>query len=133
MRTQKKHTVRKEKKESVEHITTFRPWGSYTVIEEGKGYKIKRVTVTPGKRLSLQYHRKRSEHWVVVKGKAQVTLGGDDILVCEHQSIYIPKQVVHRLYNPAKTVLEIIEVQGGAYLGEDDIVRLRDDFGRKGS
>jgi mannose-1-phosphate guanylyltransferase/mannose-6-phosphate isomerase len=113
-------------------ITTIRPWGSYTVLEESEKYRIKKIVVQPGKRLSLQLHNKRNEHWVVIAGKAKVVLGKKEYdLICG-QSIYVPKKVPHRLGNDSRTILEIIEVAQGSYVGEDDIVRLDDDFGRDG-
>lgn len=112
------------------HRTAYRPWGSYTVLEEGERYKIKRLTVLPGKRLSLQMHYHRSEHWVVVRGTAKAIVGEEEILLRPGESIFIPAGVKHRLENPGKVVLEVIETQIGEYLGEDDIVRFQDDFGR---
>lgn len=112
------------------HRTAYRPWGSYTVLEEGDRYKIKRLTVLPGKKLSLQMHYHRSEHWVVVRGTAKVIVGDKEILLRPGESTFIPAGVKHRLENPGKVVLEVIETQIGEYLGEDDIVRFRDDFGR---
>lgn len=119
------------RKEADEHITTYRPWGSYTVLEEGERYKIKRIVVNPNERLSLQMHYHRSEHWVVVKGTAQVTVGDMERIVHENESAYVPKSTVHKLENPGKVPLEIIEVQNGEYVGEDDIVRFNDLYGRK--
>ena len=118
------------RKEASEHVTTYRPWGSYTVLEEGERYKIKRVVVNPCERLSLQLHHHRSEHWVVVRGTAKVTIGEVEKLVHENESAYISKSTLHRLENPGKVPLEIIEVQNGEYLGEDDIVRFDDVYGR---
>jgi mannose-1-phosphate guanylyltransferase/mannose-6-phosphate isomerase len=118
------------RKEASEHITTYRPWGSYTVLEEGERYKIKRVVVNPGEKLSLQKHYHRSEHWVVVKGTARVTIGDREIIAHENESAYVPKSMLHRLENPGKVPLEIIEVQNGEYVGEDDIVRVEDYYGR---
>ncbi|AFL94677.1 bifunctional mannose-6-phosphate isomerase/mannose-1-phosphate guanylyl transferase [Thermococcus cleftensis] len=112
------------------HRTAYRPWGSYTVLEEGERYKIKRLTVLPGKKLSLQMHYHRSEHWVVVRGTARVVVGDREILLRPGESTFIPAGVKHRLENPGKVVLEVIETQIGEYLGEDDIVRFADDFGR---
>jgi mannose-1-phosphate guanylyltransferase/mannose-6-phosphate isomerase len=118
--------------EHVVHKTVQRPWGTYTVLGEGPGYKIKRITVNPASRLSLQMHRQRSEHWVVVSGTARVTSEGRVYDLQTNQSTYIPPQTKHRLENVDRSVpLEIIEVQNGPYLGEDDIVRFDDDFGRK--
>jgi mannose-1-phosphate guanylyltransferase/mannose-6-phosphate isomerase len=118
------------RKEVSEHVTTYRPWGSYTVLEEGERYKIKRVMVKPGEKLSLQKHYHRSEHWVVVKGTAKVTIGDREVLTHENESAYVPKSTLHRLENPGKVPLEIIEVQNGEYVGEDDIVRVEDYYGR---
>ena len=115
----------------VVHRTAFRPWGSYTVLEEGDRYKIKRLTVLPGKKLSLQMHYHRSEHWVVVRGTAKVILEDREILLRPGESTFIPAGVRHRLENPGKVTLEVIETQIGEYLGEDDIVRFQDDFGRR--
>jgi mannose-1-phosphate guanylyltransferase/mannose-6-phosphate isomerase len=119
-----------KRREVLEHVTIYRPWGSYTVLEEGERYKIKRVVVNPGERLSLQKHYHRSEHWVVVKGTAKVTIGDREIFTHENESAYVPKSTLHRLENPGKVPLEIIEVQNGEYVGEDDIVRLEDRYGR---
>lgn len=118
------------RKEASEHLTTYRPWGNYTILEEGERYKIKRIVVNPGAQLSLQMHYHRSEHWVVVRGAARVTLGESEIHVHENESVYVPKSTLHRLENPGKVPLEIIEVQNGEYVGEDDIVRLDDIYGR---
>ncbi len=112
------------------HRLVFRPWGSYTVLEEQEMFQIKRITVDPGMKLSLQMHHHRSEHWIVVKGTARVTCGDNVSLVMENQSTYIPCGEKHRLENPGVIPLELIEVQNGSYLGEDDIVRFDDDFGR---
>lgn len=118
------------RKEALEHLTTYRPWGSYTVLEEGERYKIKRIVVNPGERLSLQMHYHRSEHWVVVRGAAKVTIGDKDVHIHENESAYVPKSTLHRLENPGRVPLEIIEVQNGEYVGEDDIVRVDDVYGR---
>jgi len=116
--------------EHLEHLTVHRPWGSYTVLEEGPGYKVKRVTVNPGGRLSLQLHHQRSEHWVVIAGTARVTRGEEVFDLRIGQSTAIPVETKHRLENPGQDTLHIIEVQNGPYLGEDDIVRFKDDYGR---
>ncbi len=116
--------------EHLEHLTVQRPWGSYTVLEEGPGFKVKRVTVNPGGRLSLQLHHQRSEHWVVIAGTARVTRGGESFDLHVGQSTAIPVETQHRLENPGPETLHIIEVQNGPYLGEDDIVRFQDDYGR---
>ncbi len=118
------------RKEASEPVTTHRPWGSYTVLEEGPRYKIKRVVVYPGGRLSLQTHSHRSEHWVVVKGTAKVSIGDKEVLIHENESAYVPKSTLHRLENAGKIPVEIIEVQNGEYLEEDDIERFSDDYGR---
>ena len=112
------------------HRTVGRPWGTYTVLEEGPGFKIKRIVVKPGQSLSLQMHHHRSEHWVVVSGTAQVTNGERTMLLRANESTYIPAGNKHRLGNPGQLELVIIEVQSGEYLGEDDIVRFQDVYGR---
>lgn len=112
------------------HQTVYRPWGSYTVLEHSKRHKIKNVRVTPGKKLSLQLHNHRSEHWVVVKGKALVQVDGEEYYLREGESTFIKPYTKHRLSNPENIPLEIIEVQLGDYVGEDDIVRFEDEFGR---
>jgi mannose-1-phosphate guanylyltransferase/mannose-6-phosphate isomerase len=115
---------------AVEHRRIYRPWGYYQDIDIAPRYRVKRIVVKPGSKLSLQKHFHRSEHWVVVKGTAEVTLGTDERSVHENESVYIPIGSVHRLANPGKIRLELIEVQVGSYLGEDDIVRLDDVYGR---
>ena len=110
--------------------TELRPWGSFTVLEEGKGYKIKRIEVKPGHRLSLQMHHHRSEHWIVVSGTAKVTCGDQESLLTSNQSTYVPPCTTHRLENSGVIPLILIEVQNGEYLGEDDIVRFQDDYSR---
>ncbi|MGQ9920295.1 MAG: mannose-1-phosphate guanylyltransferase/mannose-6-phosphate isomerase [Desulfobacca sp.] len=117
--------------ELIHHTTVFRPWGSYTVINEGPGYKVKKIVVHPGKRLSLQLHHQRAEHWVVVQGVALVTIGSAMREVHPNESVYVPVETPHRLENPGTQPLAMIEVQTGAYLEEDDIVRLDDDFWRQ--
>jgi mannose-1-phosphate guanylyltransferase/mannose-6-phosphate isomerase len=112
------------------HTQVHRPWGSYTVLEEAPGYKIKRVTVNPGRRLSLQLHRQRSEHWIVVRGTAEIDLGDRRLLLSANESTFVSAGTRHRLANPETTLLEVIEVQSGGYLGEDDIVRFEDEYGR---
>ncbi len=112
------------------HLTVRRPWGSYTVLEEGPHYKIKRIEVLPGAKLSLQMHHHRSEHWVVISGTAEVQVGEDVMLLSENQAVDIPKASKHRLANPGKVPVEIIEIQSGPYLEEDDIVRFDDVYGR---
>src|SRR5690606_16767569 len=112
------------------HLTTYRPWGGYSSILTGERFQVKRLFVKPGKKLSLQKHHHRSEHWIVVRGSAEVTIDGKVTLLSENQSIYLPLGCTHRLANPGKILLELIEVQTGSYLGEDDIVRIEDEFGR---
>ncbi|TCR73223.1 mannose-1-phosphate guanylyltransferase/mannose-6-phosphate isomerase [Rhizobium sp. BK376] len=112
------------------HPTSYRPWGGYTSVLNGDRFQVKRIFVLPGKKLSLQKHHHRSEHWIVVKGTAEVTIGENVQMLRENESVYIPLGEVHRLANPGKILLELIEVQTGSYLGEDDIIRLVDEFGR---
>ncbi|HKO61256.1 MAG TPA: phosphomannose isomerase type II C-terminal cupin domain [Pyrinomonadaceae bacterium] len=107
-----------------------RPWGSFTVLDEADGFKVKRIEVLPGKRLSYQKHAQRAEHWVVVNGTAKVTLNDENVMVETGNAIDIAVGAAHRVENPGQELLVFIEVQRGAYLGEDDIVRLQDDFGR---
>lgn len=107
-----------------------RPWGTFTVLDEADGFKVKRIEVLPGKRLSYQKHARRAEHWVVVQGTAKVTLDDRDILVAAGEAVDIAIGAAHRVENPGSENLVFIEVQRGGYLGEDDIVRLQDDFGR---
>ena len=125
------NSLKKDKRaEFKSHRTVYRPWGSYTVLEVQERYQIKRITVSPGSILSLQMHHHRHEHWVVVSGTARITNGDDIFLLYENQSTYIPAGVNHRLENPGVIDLELIEVQIGSYLGEDDIVRFEDVYGR---
>jgi mannose-1-phosphate guanylyltransferase/mannose-6-phosphate isomerase len=112
------------------HRKVSRPWGWYDSVDEGDRFKVKRIQVKPGASLSLQMHHHRAEHWIVVKGTAEITNGDQVIMLNENQSTYIPQGQIHRLANPGKTPLEIIEVQSGSYLGEDDIVRFKDTYGR---
>jgi mannose-1-phosphate guanylyltransferase/mannose-6-phosphate isomerase len=118
--------------EAVAHRKVYRPWGAYDSIDNGSRFQVKRITVKPGATLSLQMHHHRAEHWIVVSGTAEVTRGDEVILLTENQSTYIPLGVTHRLKNPGKLPLELIEVQSGSYLGEDDIVRFEDAYGRAG-
>jgi mannose-6-phosphate isomerase len=125
--------LKPESTEPVAHsiaATELRPWGSFTILEEGQGYKIKRIEVKSGHRLSLQMHHHRSEHWIVISGIAKVTRGEEEIMLSENQSTYVPRFTQHRLENPGKVPLVLIEVQNGEYLGEDDIVRFEDDYAR---
>ena len=116
--------------QALQHRRVARPWGWYDSVDAGERYQVKRITVRPGAKLSLQMHHHRAEHWIVVSGTAEVTVGEKVLLLTENQSTYIPLGEVHRLANPGKLPLELIEVQSGSYLGEDDIVRLQDNFGR---
>jgi len=120
-----------KREEQTLHRKVHRPWGWYDSIDQGERFKVKRIMVKPGASLSLQKHHHRAEHWVVVRGTAEVTCGDKKILLGENQSTYIPLGEVHRLANPGKVPLEIIEVQSGSYLGEDDIVRFEDSYGRR--
>ena len=112
------------------HREVYRPWGKFDSIDSGERYQAKRITVKPGAKLSVQLHHHRAEHWVVVTGTAKVTNGEETFILCENESSYIPVGVVHALENPGKVDLELIEVQTGTYLGEDDIVRFKDLYGR---
>ena len=112
------------------HREVFRPWGSYDSIDNGKRFQVKRISVKPGEKLSVQMHHHRAEHWIVVSGTANVTIGDNTMIVSENESTYIPIGEVHALENPGKIPLELIEVQSGSYLGEDDIVRFSDRYGR---
>ena len=114
----------------VQHRKVARPWGFYDSVDAGPRHQVKRITVKPGEKLSLQLHHHRAEHWIVVQGRARVTRGEEEIFLAENESTYIPLGVKHRLENPGATDLEIIEVQSGSYLGEDDIVRFEDSYGR---
>jgi mannose-1-phosphate guanylyltransferase/mannose-6-phosphate isomerase len=116
--------------EATNHRKVYRPWGAYDSIDHGPRYQVKRITVAPGQKLSVQMHHHRAEHWIVVTGTAKVSIGDKQILLSENQSTYIPIGVVHALENPGKIPLEMIEVQSGGYLGEDDIVRFEDRYGR---
>ena len=112
------------------HREVYRPWGKYDSIDNGKRYQVKRITVNPGEKLSIQMHHHRAEHWIVVSGTAKVTNGDNTFLITENESTYIPIGVIHALENPGQMPLEMIEVQSGSYLGEDDIVRFEDRYGR---
>jgi mannose-1-phosphate guanylyltransferase/mannose-6-phosphate isomerase len=116
--------------EAVAHNRLYRPWGFYESLIQGDRFQVKRIVVTPGNQLSLQKHFHRAEHWVVVNGTARVTRNDEVLMVHENESVYLPMGCVHRLENPGKIPLTLIEVQSGAYLGEDDIVRLEDTYGR---
>jgi mannose-1-phosphate guanylyltransferase/mannose-6-phosphate isomerase len=116
--------------EAMNHRRVYRPWGHYEGVDQGERFQVKRIVVTPGSTLSLQKHMHRAEHWVVVRGTAAVTIGEEERTVHENESTFIPLGAVHRLANPGRIPLELIEVQTGSYLGEDDIVRLDDVYGR---
>lgn len=118
--------------EMVEDKIGERPWGRYEVLLDTADHKVKRIIVLPGKRISLQKHLRRSEHWVVVSGVAKVTLDGRDVTLLPHHSIDIPREALHRIENTGAEPLVFVEVQMGDYFGEDDIIRLKDDFGRVG-
>ncbi|WP_169718822.1 mannose-1-phosphate guanylyltransferase/mannose-6-phosphate isomerase [Thalassospira mesophila] len=118
------------RREQNDHREVYRPWGKYDSVDQGARYQVKRITVKPGEKLSVQMHHHRAEHWIVVSGTAKVTIGEKTILLGENQSTYIPLGEVHALENPGKIPLELIEVQSGSYLGEDDIVRFEDRYGR---
>jgi len=122
--------INQQRNEATMHREVFRPWGSYDSIGNGDRFQVKRITVKPGAKLSLQMHHHRAEHWIVVSGTAQITNGDKEYLLTENQSTYIPLGVVHSLANPGKVPLELIEIQSGSYLGEDDIVRFEDRYGR---
>ena len=113
-----------------EHLTVHRPWGKYTVLHEAPQFKVKRIEVSPGKKLSLQMHHKRSEHWVVVQGNAHVMVGDRSVALGPNESIYVPMQMKHRIENATDQALIIVEVQCGDYLGENDIVKFSDEYGR---
>jgi mannose-1-phosphate guanylyltransferase/mannose-6-phosphate isomerase len=121
---------RKSRSEHVSHSRVYRPWGYYESIDAGDRFQVKRIMVKPGEALSLQMHHHRAEHWVVVSGTAKVTRNEETKLVAENESTYIPIGAKHRLENPGKTPLFLIEVQSGGYLGEDDIVRFEDRYKR---
>ncbi|OUS09147.1 mannose-1-phosphate guanylyltransferase/mannose-6-phosphate isomerase [Rhodobacterales bacterium 52_120_T64] len=125
-----KHLKDEGRSEYQHHREVYRPWGKYDCVDIGDRYQVKRITVKPGAKLSVQKHHHRAEHWVVVSGTANVTKGEETILLTENQSTYIPLGEVHSLENPGKVPLELIEVQSGSYLGEDDIVRFEDRYGR---
>jgi mannose-1-phosphate guanylyltransferase / mannose-6-phosphate isomerase len=119
-----------ERGEATQHPRVYRPWGYYQSLHDGDRFQVKRITVNVGSSLSKQMHHHRAEHWIVVNGTAEVTLGEETFLLQENESVYIPPATIHRLTNPGKVPINLIEVQSGAYLGEDDIVRFEDDYGR---
>ncbi|SMF59156.1 mannose-1-phosphate guanylyltransferase / mannose-6-phosphate isomerase [Tistlia consotensis] len=121
---------RRNRQEVLHHSTVYRPWGSYQSVDSGERFQVKRIVVKPGAELSLQMHHHRAEHWIVVRGTARVHCDGDERLLHENQSTYIPPGTTHRLSNPGILPLHLIEVQSGSYLGEDDIVRFQDSYGR---
>jgi mannose-1-phosphate guanylyltransferase/mannose-6-phosphate isomerase len=120
----------RNRREATEHKRCYRPWGYYQSVDMGARYQVKRIVVKPGGRLSLQKHFHRAEHWIVVRGTAEVTRNGEIHYVHENESIYLPIGCEHRMANPGKIPLELIEVQTGSYLGEDDIVRIEDVYNR---
>lgn len=120
-----------QRAEATLHRKGYRPWGGYDSIDQGERFQVKRITVNPGASLSLQMHHHRAEHWVVVKGTAEVTCDDKVSILSENESTFIPLGSVHRLHNPGRVPLEIIEVQSGSYLGEDDIIRLDDRYNRE--
>jgi mannose-1-phosphate guanylyltransferase/mannose-6-phosphate isomerase len=122
--------IREGRVEAEAASTVHRPWGSYTSLHQGDRVQVKHIVVKPGERLSLQMHHHRAEHWVVVQGTARVVCGDEQLMLSENQSVYIPLGSQHRLENPGKIPLHVIEVQSGSYLGEDDIVRFDDHYGR---
>lgn len=124
------HLKNSQRDEIINHRQVFRPWGSYESLVISEYFQVKRIIVNPGQSLSLQLHKHRSEHWIVVKGEAQVVCGDQEFILKEDQSTYIPQHTQHRLSNLSQKTLEIIEVQTGSYLGEDDIIRLEDNYGR---
>ena len=113
-----------------QHREVYRPWGKYDSIDFGERYQVKRISVNPGHKLSLQMHHHRAEHWIIVIGTANITIGNETKMYTENESVYIPIGQIHCLENPGKIPLELIEVQSGVYLGEDDIVRIEDSYGR---
>lgn len=125
------HFKRSRRKEHIEHTRMHRPWGWYEGVDAGERFQVKRIMVKPGEKLSLQMHQHRAEHWIVVSGTAKVSVDGQEKLLSENQSTYIPLGHIHRLENPGKIPLHLIEVQSGSYLGEDDIVRFEDCYGRQ--
>lgn len=125
------HLKKEEREEFRLHPVVFRPWGSYERLASGSRFQVKRIIVKPGFSLSLQMHHHRSEHWIIVRGTAEITIGEQKRLYTENESAYIPLGQLHKLFNPGKIPLELIEVQSGAYLGEDDIIRIEDSYGRK--
>jgi len=119
-----------ERSEVTFHREVYRPWGKYDSVDNGERFQVKRITVKPGAKISVQMHHHRAEHWIVVSGTAKVQIDDTEQYVTENESVYIPITAVHALENPGKVDLELIEVQSGSYLGEDDIVRFEDRYGR---
>ena len=121
---------KKDMPEAILHKNIFRPWGNYSSLAEGLNWQVKKIIVKPGESLSLQMHNHRTEHWIVVSGKAKVEIDGNETTLNKNESVYIPLNSKHRLSNPKDEPLIIIEVQSGEYLGEDDIIRFEDNYGR---
>ena len=119
-----------QRSEYIHHREVYRPWGKYDSMDKGSRFQVKRITVKPEAKLSVQMHHHRAEHWVVVSGTAKVRIDDEERLICENESVYIPIGAVHSLENPGKIPIELIEIQSGTYLGEDDIVRFEDLYGR---
>jgi mannose-1-phosphate guanylyltransferase / mannose-6-phosphate isomerase len=127
------HLTGADRREATDHRRVYRPWGYYDSLDTGERFQVKCIVVNPRARLSLQKHFHRAEHWVVVRGAAEVTIDDKIMKLFENESVYIPIGATHRLANPGKIPLQVIEVQSGSYLGEDDIVRFEDDYHREGS
>lgn len=120
----------RKNREVIQHPRVYRPWGYYEELLKGDRFKVKKIHILPGKRLSLQMHHHRAEHWVVVKGTAKVMVDGKEMFVHENESVFVPKSTLHRLENVGKIPLEIVEIQTGEYVEEDDIISVEDDWGR---
>ena len=125
-----KHLESQHRPEALEHLRSYRPWGWYQTMDLGERFRVKRICVKPGAKLSLQKHYHRSEHWTLVRGTADIIIGHEARRLHENESVYIPQGAIHRLSNPGKIPIEMVEVQTGCYLEEDDIERIEDDFGR---
>lgn len=121
---------KRKRREAAEHTTVYRPWGNHTLLGEGPGYKMRKILLDPGQRLNLHLHHHRSEHWIVIAGTAKVQIGASEHMLHENQSVFVPQSTKHYMENPGKIPLEIIEVQNGSYLEEDDIVRFEELYGK---